>query len=109
MPAPRGNFMFWVIGSAGIADNNNLAFTMKPAFPNPSHGITCIPVSFNKNTKGTIKLYDMIGKEIALIYDGEMLAGEKNFFINSTTIDAGAYLISIETTEGRLTQKLMVK
>lgn len=109
MPAPKGNFMFWVLNSTGITDNNNLTFAMKPAFPNPSHGITCIPVSFNKNTKGTIKLYDMIGKEVAVIFEGEMPAGEKNFFINSLTIDQGAYLISVETSEGRLTQKLMVK
>lgn len=109
MPAPRGNFMFWVMGSTGIEDGNNFTFHMKPAFPNPSHGITCIPVSFNKSTKGTVKLYDMIGKEVALIYEGEMPAGEKNFFINSIAISPGAYLISVETSQGRLTQKLMVK
>ena len=109
MPAPRGNFMFWVIGSLGMDANINLSITMKPAFPNPSHGITCIPVSLNKNTKGTIKLYDMIGKEVAIIYEGEMMAGEKNYFINSLTINPGAYLISIETNDGRQTQKLMIK
>lgn len=109
MPAPRGNFMFWVIGSLGIDANINLSITMKPAFPNPSHGITCIPVSFNKNIQGSIKLYDMIGKEVALIYEGEMMAGEKKYFINSLTINPDAYLISVETSEGRLTQKLMVR
>ena len=110
MPAPRGTFMYWVLGTlTGINDNTNLLITMKPAFPNPSHGITCIPVSFSKNTKGTIKLYDMIGKEVTIIYEGEMPAGEKNFVINSLTISPGAYLISVETSEGRITQKLMIR
>jgi agmatine deiminase len=110
MPAPRGNFSFYVTGTgAGIANASATEFSIKPAYPNPSHGITCIPVSCNKNTKGTIKLIDMLGNEAALIYNGTMEAGEKNYFLNSTDISAGAYLIKIETTEGRITQKLMVR
>ena len=108
MPAPRGNFMVYVLGATGI-DEYSSAFEMKPAYPNPSHGITCIPISFDRNTKGTIKLYDMLGNQVALIFDGEMIQGEKNYFINSIGISAGAYIISVETTEGRLTQKLMVR
>jgi agmatine deiminase len=107
MPAPRANFEFNVLGATGI--NEHIAFEIKPAFPNPSHGITCIPVSFNRNTKGSIKLIDMLGKEVALIFEGDFVSGEKNFFINGLTIQPGAYFILVETTEGRLTQKLMVQ
>lgn len=108
MPAPRGNFMFYVLGTTGVAEHSS-TFEMKPAYPNPSHGITCIPVSLSRNSKGTIKLFDIIGNEIALIYDGEMQQGEKNYFINSLGLAAGAYIITVETNEGRLTQKLMVR
>lgn len=107
MPAPLANFEFDVLGVSGI--NEIFAFEIKPAFPNPSHGITCIPVSFFNNTKGCIKLIDMLGDEVALIYDGDFAAGEKNFFINGSTISPGAYFISIQTLEGRLTQKLMIQ
>lgn len=109
MPAPKGDFMFLVYGSIGINEHADFSVAMKPAYPNPSHGITCIPVSFNKNTKGTIKLLDLIGKEVVLIYEGEMLAGEKNYFINGLNLIPGAYLISVETNEGSVTQKLMVR
>jgi agmatine deiminase len=111
MVAPAGNFEFDVLGSTGIKDIVNSDFAMKSAYPNPSHGITCIPVSFNKNTKGTIKLYDILGNLVTDIYEGEMNAGEKNYFLNSVSlnINAGAYLIVVETPEGRLTQKLMVR
>lgn len=109
MPAPQGNFMFYVDGSTGIANNKGFGFEMKTAYPNPSHGITCIPVTFEKNTTGSIKLIDMLGKEVVLIYEGVMVAGAKNFFINNTNINPGAYLIVVETAEGRITQKLMVR
>lgn len=107
MVAPRGNFMFDVLGATGVADLTSIEF--KPAFPNPSHGITCIPVSFSKNTSGSIKLLDVLGNEISLIYSGDFQVGEKNFFINGLTLSPGAYIISLETSEGKHTQKLMVQ
>ena len=110
MPAPRGNFNFYVLGaSTGIVNVAEITFFMKPAFPNPSHGITCIPVSFKKNTRGAVKLIDMIGKEVALIYEGTIDEGEKNFFINTLNLSAGVYFIKLETPEGCATQKLMVR
>ncbi len=109
MPAPAGNFSFYVTGSTGINESGNAVYAMKDAYPNPSHGITCIPVSLDKNMKGSIKLFDMLGNETAVIYEGEMPAGDKNYFINTVNISAGAYFITVETAEGRLTQKLMVR
>lgn len=112
MPAPEGNFEFDVLGTAtGVKDITSVGFSMKPAFPNPSHGITCIPVTFGNNTKGSIKLYDMLGNLVTLIYEGDMFAGEKNYFLNSLNLNitAGAYLIVAETSEGKITQKLMVR
>lgn len=107
MVAPAGNFEFDVLTSTGIAENTK--FEMKPAYPNPSHGITCIPVSFDKRTEGSVKLYDMLGNLVKVIYEGEMAAGEKNYFINGLELSAGAYLIMVETAEDRITQKLMVR
>lgn len=111
MPAPLGNFEFDVLGTTGVNDlaKNNLE--IKPAYPNPSHGLTCIPVVLNRNTTGSIKLYDMLGNVVSTIFEGEMTAGEKNYFLNSIALDikAGAYLICLETSEGRVVQKLMVR
>lgn len=107
MPAPAGNFEFDVLGPTSV--NEAFNFELKPAYPNPSHGITCIPLSLNKATKGSIKLYDMLGNLVETIYAGEMPAGEKNYFLNSIGINAGAYLITVDTDFGRFTQKLMVR
>jgi len=107
MPAPLGNFEFDVLGATTVNENETVEF--KPAFPNPSHGITCIPVYLSSTTKGTIKLYDMLGNVVSIIFDGEMPSGEKNYFLNSIGLSAGAYIISIETEKGRYTQKLMVR
>jgi hypothetical protein len=110
MPAPAGNFEFDVLGPLGL-NENAAPVSMKSIYPNPSHGLTCIPVYVNNNTKGSIKMYDMLGKEISTIYEGEMIAGDKNYFLNSISlgITPGAYLIVVSTAEGSTTQKLMVR
>jgi agmatine deiminase len=111
MPAPAGTFEFDVLGTSGINNIANNDFIMRSAYPNPSHGITCIPVSFNKNTEGSIKLYDILGNMVALIYEGAFSTGEKNYFLNSVdlNVNPGAYLIVVETNAGSITQKLMVR
>lgn len=108
LPAPKGNFTFLVTGTTGISENEP-AFTMKPAYPNPSKGITCIPFNFNQNMNGSITLVDIAGEKIATIYEGEMIAGEKNYFINTIDLSAGVYFITAETDQGRFVQKLMVR
>ncbi|MGQ0829056.1 MAG: agmatine deiminase family protein [Bacteroidota bacterium] len=108
MPAPTGNFEFDVLLSTDI-HSPNTNFFAKSAYPNPSHGITCIPALFSNATTGVIRLIDILGNEVAIIYEGEIQSGEKNFFINTINITPGAYFISIETNEGRSTQKLMIK
>ncbi|HSH64741.1 MAG TPA: T9SS type A sorting domain-containing protein, partial [Bacteroidia bacterium] len=108
MPAPKGYFTFLVYGTTGLSENEP-AFTMKPAYPNPSKGITCIPFYCNKAMTGNISLMNIAGEKIASIYEGRMEAGEKNYFINTMDLSAGVYLITAETDEGRFVQKLMVK
>lgn len=108
MPAPAGNFEFDVVGgSTGIQENETI-FSQQ-AFPNPSHGITCIPTYLNETSKGSIKLYDVLGKLVSTIYEGEMPSGTKNYFINTSDMNAGAYFIVLETATNRVSQKLMVK
>jgi hypothetical protein len=109
MPAPKGNFTFLVYGNATGLSENEPMLKITPAYQNPSKGITCIPLYCNKNLNGTIKLLDIAGKEIQTIYEGPMEAGEKNYFINTTDLSSGAYLIAVQTDEGRIVQKLMVR
>jgi agmatine/peptidylarginine deiminase len=108
MPAPAGDFEFDVLGPVSVEEISNET-VFQPAYPNPSHGITCIPVKFGKNTSGSLKLYDMLGNVVKEISSGDFQQGTKNFFINGLEIAPGAYLITLDTREGRISQKLMVR
>ncbi len=107
MPAPAGWWKFTVSGPTGIVSNSAPAF--QPAYPNPSHGITCIPVSFSSATTGQLLLTDMLGRTVQVIHSGSFAAGERNYFIDSTTLPAGAYHLILQTETGRAVQSLMIR
>ena len=107
MPAPAGYWKFDVTGITAV--NENALPEFRPAYPNPSHGITCIPVSMPEGGKASLRLLDVLGKEVLLIHDGEMPAGEKNYFLNSLGMSPGVYQLVLQTEKGRFVQKLMVR
>jgi len=107
--APDGWWKFDVTGFTTIIEDELTTGNMLNAYPNPSHGITCIPVNANKILKGKLFLTDISGREITTIYSGNFSKGEKNYFINTATINAGTYLLILQTDEGNSVQKLVVK
>ena len=109
MPAPLGNFQFDVMLTTSKETIAETKTSIKPIYPNPSHGITCIPVSVGKATTGCIKLTDILGHTVSTIFEGQMQIGEKNYFLNTLGISKGAYFVTIETSDERITQKLMIK
>lgn len=107
--APDGWWQFDVIGFTTIIEDEEKESQMLNAYPNPSNGITCIPVSTIREIKGRLFMTDVSGREVATIYSGSFSKGEKNHFINTINFSAGTYLIILQTEEGKSVQKLMVK
>ncbi|MGL5889147.1 MAG: agmatine deiminase family protein [Bacteroidia bacterium] len=107
MPAPAGWWKFSVTGPSNVVTSTAPEF--KPAYPNPSHGITCIPVSLSAPTTGQLLLTDMLGRTVQVIHTGSFAAGERNYFIDSTTLPAGAYHLVLQTETGRAVQPLMIR
>lgn len=110
LPAPAGYWHFEVLGTTGIAENNSaIRFEMLTAFPNPSKGITCIPVQSDKQQLANIRLTDLTGRTVLAIFNCELKKGENKLFLDTWNLPAGAYLITLIAAETSLSQKLMVK
>lgn len=107
MPAPAGWWKFEVTGTTMTPEALQPAF--QPAFPNPSHGITCIPVNMPVEADGRLVLIDMTGREVMVVHNGPFAAGERNYFLDSSELAAGAYSLVLQTTHGMTSQKLMVR
>jgi len=108
--APAGFFTFKILPVNNVLEKNNIpGIVFKPIFPNPSKGLTCMPVSSDNNTKILISLTDMLGKMIAVIYEGEMKKGEQNFFFDTSFLPQGVYFVKLITENYSQYQKLVVK
>ncbi|HKR05812.1 MAG TPA: agmatine deiminase family protein [Bacteroidia bacterium] len=110
LPAPTGYWRFEILGPVGLAENNSSNdLQLQTAFPNPSKGITCIPVFSGKEQKASLALTDMTGRMAIKIFDGKLKKGDNKLFLDSWSISSGAYLLILKTDKAVLSQKLMVK
>lgn len=111
LPAPAGYWHFKILGPVSINENNAVSdIQMQTAFPNPSRGITCIPVQSNKEQNVSLVLTDMTGRTVFNILDNKKLKqGENKFFTITGDLSAGAYIIVLKAENTSLSQKLMVR
>ena len=105
--APAGYFWFDVTGPTAISEVVRPTFAN--AYPNPSHGITCIPLSMPTADEGRMVLVDMMGREVMVVHQGTFVAGEKNYFLNSEGLAPGAYQLVLTTNNYQMAQPLMVR
>lgn len=105
--APTGFFKFKVLNATNLAEGEHNEFL--PLFPNPASAITCLPVSLASPQYGSLKIYDVMGRCVKNIYEGNMPAGTQNYFIHAETLTTGSYFVEFRTAKQVQIQKLLVK
>ena len=90
------------------------AFWLGQNFPNPFNPSTTIPVAVPENAEVTLKLYNILGREVKTIYAGRLDAGRHWFTWDGTNqegkiIASGIYLARFQSLKGHaLTTKLLL-
>lgn len=109
--APDGWYSFRVIDTNDVTNTQfqkaRDLFQLK-AFPNPAHGIVCIPVTVEAGQNIQLELLDLNGRLVQLIHAGIVPAGENRFYIDALKLSSGAYFIKASTRFGALNQKLII-
>ena len=106
LPAPEGYFDFKVLGASNIDDNQSVFF--ESIYPNPAKTITCIPLKINNEFNGKLSIYNMLGKEIEIIHQGNFNTHKKNYFFNAENYSSGMYFISLSTKNKIIASKKVV-
>jgi len=98
-------------------DGNNLALTLTNElpksysisnYPNPFNPVTTINYQLPENGFVTIKVYDLLGKEIATLVDGNRNAGYHNVKFDAGRLSSGIYLLTIKTGKFAQTNKMIL-
>jgi len=77
-----------------------------PSYPNPFNPSTTISFSLPSSETVKIKVYNLLGEEIAEIGNQIFSAGLNQVTFNAIGLASGIYLVSIETKSTRLSQKI---
>ena len=98
----------------GIASNHNGMVPTHDAlsqnYPNPFNPSTEITYQITQRDHVTLKIYDLLGREVAILVEGEKDAGVYRTQWNAKGVPSGIYLCRLQTSQYEQTQKmLMVK
>lgn len=98
-------------GTVGITPINSIVknFELKQNYPNPFNPTTNINFSIPKNQNVSLKVYDMMGKEVANLVNNERLnAGEYKADFNASALSSGIYYYTLRTEDFTSTKSMVL-
>jgi hypothetical protein len=84
------------------------AFELSQNYPNPFNPTTAITYSVPQNSFVTLKVYDVLGSEVAELVNGQVEAGVHKVNFNAFNLNSGIYFYTIKAGNFSETKKLML-
>ncbi len=77
----------------------SLEFTLSQNYPNPFNPTTCIQYSIPEKNNVTLKIYDMLGREVAMLVNEEQQSGKYAVTLSSSSynLSSGMYFYSVSS------------
>jgi hypothetical protein len=85
-----------------------LAFALEQNFPNPFSQTTLIRFIVASASHVTITVYDLLGKKVSVVYDGDRPAGPYEVTFSSAGIASGVYFYRMQAGDFESTRKMLV-
>ena len=72
------------------------AFALRSNYPNPFNPMTTIPYEVAETEEVRLAVYDMLGREVAVLVDGRVSAGRYEVVWEAGNRPTGVYLVRME-------------
>jgi len=98
------------VTTVGIDDNTNTTFSyqLNQNYPNPFNPTTQIKYTLAENSNVTLKVYDMLGKEVATLVNESQNAGAHSINFNASDLASGLYIYKIQAGNFTQAKKMML-
>ena len=85
-----------------------LKLTLDQNYPNPFNPTTVIRFSLPQTDRVRLKVYDILGQQVAVLTDGMMEAGSHTVLFDGSTLPSGVYFARLEAGKSVQTEKLVL-
>jgi hypothetical protein len=93
----------------GDGDGGNAsAFRLEQNYPNPFNPSTTIAFVVPTASHVTLKIYDILGRDVATLINGAMTAGGHQVTFDASNIAAGMYIYRLQAGEFSTSRKLLL-
>ena len=88
--------------------NLNTDFSLK-VFPQPSSSFTNIQINSDYKNEISLKIFDVTGRELKTIFQGKLNSPHRNFFLDTSWLSSGVYIITVNSEKFIQSQKLIIQ
>ncbi len=90
--------------------NNELPFRydLEQNYPNPFNPLTTIMYTLPRSSEVSLIIYNLLGKEVARLVDGQIPAGLHSAIWNASTFSSGIYFYRLRSAEFTETKKMVL-
>jgi hypothetical protein len=88
--------------------NSPFSFTLDEAYPNPFNSSTRISFELSKQGWTKLALYDLAGREVATLLEGEMTPGRYSQVLDASSMANGVYILQLKTDVRTVSRKVVL-
>lgn len=81
-------------------------FTVEQNYPNPFNPTTMITFGVPESAHVSLRVYNLLGQEVATLVDGVRSAGTHNVSFDATNLSAGVYLYVMQSADFTVTKRM---
>ena len=101
-------FDFGVVNDVEPINPLLTSFNLYQNYPNPVNPTTTIRFEIPQSTIIKLVLYDLLGREIKILYDGEAFSGMNEVKLNAQNFTSGIYFYNLISKDFIATKKLII-
>lgn len=94
--------------SGGDAEETPAEFSLMQNYPNPFNPSTTIEFAVPDAGNYTLKVYDMLGREVSTLLSGGLTAGYHKAVFDAAKVPSGVYIYRLTGNNVLITKKMMV-
>ncbi|MFZ0389794.1 MAG: T9SS type A sorting domain-containing protein [Calditrichia bacterium] len=83
-------------------------YRLQQNYPNPFNPVTTIGFSIPRSRYIQIKVYDVLGKEVATVLEGKISGGEHRVLFDAGRLASGIYYYQLQAGQQKITRKMLL-